>query len=115
LTTDQIPAEVARGYGISRSGNRALLTLSVHRKSDGGGTSAVDGTVTASAVNLTGQLKPITMREIREDLAIYYIGELAVNHAETLIYTVRVVPNGVTDPLSLRYQRQFYVEKGGAR
>ncbi|MYF70586.1 MAG: DUF4426 domain-containing protein, partial [Proteobacteria bacterium] len=35
LTTDQLPAEVAQRHGIVRSGNRAMLHVSILRKREG--------------------------------------------------------------------------------
>ena len=78
LNTDQLSPDIAREYGIVRSKSRALLNVSIHRKLEGGRTEAVTGAVSASAINLNGQLMTMTLREIREDTAIYYIGELAV-------------------------------------
>ena len=64
----------------------------------------------ATAVNLSGQLRNVLLREITEADAIYYIGEVEVADAETLIYTINVMPAESTTPLSLRYQRQYFVD-----
>jgi hypothetical protein len=78
LLTDQLSPDIASEYGIVRSKSRALLNVSVHRKLDNGLSEAVTGAVSASAINLNGQLKTMALREVREETAIYYIGELAV-------------------------------------
>jgi hypothetical protein len=109
MTSDLTPA-VASQYGIVRSDTRAMLTISVHKKEDGAGTRAVTGDVNATAVNLSGQLRNVLLREIPEDDAIYYIGEVEVSDGETLIYTVDVTPVEESSPLSLRYQRQYFVD-----
>ena len=70
-STDQLPPEVAREYNIVRSPNRAMLNVSVLDKSTN---KAVTANVTVKTVNLTGQLKNVTMRKIEEQDAIYYIG-----------------------------------------
>lgn len=110
LLTDELDAGIAGEYGIVRSNNRALLTFSVHRKEENGVTSAVQSQVSSSAVNMTGQLKTVLLREISEDEAIYYIGELDVIHGETLIYTINATPHGESDRLTLRYQKQFFAD-----
>jgi hypothetical protein len=110
LGTDKLSPEVASEYGIVRSKSRALLNVSIHRRLDGGGTEAVGGVVKASATNLNGQLKNMTLREIREDAAIYYVGELAVTDGEVLIYTVEATPEGASSPLTVRFQKQFFVD-----
>lgn len=111
LNTDQLSPEIAREYGIVRSKSRALLNVSIHRKLEGGRTEAVTGAVSASAINLNGQLMTMTLREIREDTAIYYIGELAVTDGEVLIYTIDVTPANDPSRFTVRFKKQFFVEE----
>jgi hypothetical protein len=111
LNTDMLSPEIAREYGIVRSKSRALLNVSIHRKQDGGPTQAVTGAVSASAINLNGQLKTMTLREIREDTAIYYIGELAITDGEVLIYTIDATPSNDPSRFTVRFKKQFFVEQ----
>ena len=107
-TTDQLPTAVARQYNIVRSKNRAMLNVSVLRKADN---IPVKATVTVRTVNLTGQLKSVTMREHEEPgdiLAIYYIGDTTVANRETLVFDIIVKPNGVDTASELRFKREFY-------
>jgi hypothetical protein len=110
LTTDQLHAEVAQQYGIVRSNNRAMLNVSILRKDDGGLPQAVSGQVTVAANNLTGQLKSVPIREVREQEAIYYIGEYGIVNGETLIFSIDVTPIDEIVPLSVRYMKQFFVD-----
>ena len=107
LTTDQLPPEVARAYNIVRSPNRAMLNVSVLRAADN---KPVEATVSVKTVNLTGQLKNVTMRQITEQDAIYYIGETPVANRETLIFDISVMPDGVNTPSEVRFKRQFYTD-----
>ena len=111
LTTDRLTADVAREYNVVRSPSTALITLSVHHKQDDGTPVAVTGTHSATAVNLSGQLRAVLLREIVEEEAVYYIGELPVTNEETLTYSIDFTPEGETEPLSLRFQRQFFVDE----
>jgi hypothetical protein len=111
-STDQLPPAVAREYNIVRSKNRAMLNVSVIRKSDS--TPAI-ADVTVNTVNLTGQLKNITMREIREGqeggdeaVAIYYIGDTTVANREVLVFDISVKPDGEETTSKVRFKRQFY-------
>jgi quinol monooxygenase YgiN len=54
------------------------------RKEDCSLPQPVSGQVTVAANNLTGQLKSVALREIREQEAIYYIGEYGIANGETL-------------------------------
>lgn len=111
LNTDQLSPDIAREYGIVRSKSRALLNVSIHRKLAGGQTEAVTGAVSASAINLNGQLMTMTLREVREDTAIYYIGELAITNGEVLIYTIDATPANDQSVFTVRFKKQFFVEE----
>ena len=109
-STDQLPPEVARAYNIVRSKNRAMLNVSIIRKSDN---TPVVAAVTVKATNLTGQLKNVTMRKIEEpgdSAAIYYVGDTAVANLETLIFDIGVTPEGEDELSEVRFTRQFYVD-----
>jgi len=107
LSTDQLPPDIARAYNILRSKNRAMLNVSVIRKSD---STPVPAKVDVKTVNLTGQLKNVTMRQINEQEAIYYIGETAVANRETLVFDISVIPEGSTRASEVRFKREFYTD-----
>ena len=109
-STDQLPTEIARAYNIVRSKNRAMLNVSVLEEATN---TPVPAIVTVKTQNLTGQLKNVTMREIREpgDIeAIYYIGETPVANRETLIFDISVTPEGKSTSSNVRFKRQFYTD-----
>ena len=110
LTTSQLTPDIAREYSIVRSENRALLNVSILRKLPDGGLQPVSGAVAASAVNLTGQLKNLLVREIREAEAIYYIAEIPVTNGETLIFTVDATPQNEASRFTVRFQKQFFTD-----
>ena len=109
FTTDQLPPEIARTYNIVRSQDRAMLNLSVISKEI---SASVPAQVEVKTVNLTGQLKNVTMRRIDEQAAIYYIGETAVANRETLIFDITVTPEGVDRPSEFRFKREFFTDWG---
>ncbi len=109
LNTDQLSPDIAREYGIVRSKSRAMLNVSIHRKLPDGRTEAVTGAVSASAINLNGQLETMTLREIREDVAIYYVGELGITDGEVIIYTIDATPSNEPSRFTVRFKKQFFV------
>lgn len=109
-STTMLPAEVARAFGIRRSGNRAMLNISVLRRGDANGDSPVDAEVAVSATNLLGQGKTVSMRELREGEAIYYIGELTVANEEIVTFNISVRPAGADAPHELSFRQQFYTD-----
>lgn len=109
-STDQLPTEVARAYNIVRSKNRAMVNISIIRKSDN---MPVSGNVTVKTVNLTGQLKNVTIRKIEEPgdiVAIYYIGETPIANRETLVFDISITPQGATKTSNVRFKRQFFTD-----
>jgi len=107
LNSSLITPEVAKAYSIRRSDSRALINISVLKKSGG----AARADVTATGRNLTGQTRNVEMREIDEgDGAIYYIGELSVRNMETFDFTVLVTPEGNDKPYTVKFRQQFYTE-----
>lgn len=105
--TEQLPPEIAQTYNIVRSKNRAMLNVSVISEQSG---TSVPATVSVKTVNLTGQLKNVNMRKIQEQEAIYYIGETQISNRETLVFDIRVLPEGKADPAELRFKRDFYTD-----
>jgi hypothetical protein len=110
ISTDQLTPEVAKAYNIVRSKNRALLNVSIVKKVEGTTGQPVPGSVAALVANDTGQVKDANLREIREGDAVYYIADIAVSNAETLIFTVDATPINETSRFSVRFTRTFYGE-----
>ena len=112
-STDKLPPEIASAYNIVRSKNRAMLTVSIIRKADD---HSVPGEVTVKTVNLTEQLKNVTLRRIDEPGpagrpgAIYYIGVTPVANRETLKFDISVTPEGADEVSRVRFTRQFYTD-----
>jgi|SRR5690606_11419683 len=117
VPTTQIPPEAARSYRITRSPNRALLNIAVQKKGEAAN-QAVAAEVQASATNLTGQRRDLSVREVRDGGSIYYLAETGISHLETLNFEVAVLPAEASQPITLRFQQQFFTdavsaERGG--
>ena len=106
-STDQLPPEIASAYNIVRSKNRAMLNVSVLRESDN---VSVEADVQVKTVNLTGQLKSVSMRKVPDQEAIYYIGETPVANRETLIFDITVTPEGASGAAEMRFKREFFTD-----
>lgn len=111
LTTDQLPTEVAQGYKISRSKNRAMMNVSI-REQQADGEMPITATVNVVAKNLSNQLKNVKLREIKETdpVAVYYIGELPVSNEETIVFDLDITPAGADKPVLLSYRQQFFTQ-----
>jgi hypothetical protein len=101
--------DIARAYGIQRSTNRVMLNVTILRKeADQAPRKPVEGRVTVDAYNLNGQLKNLEMRRVSEGEAIYYIGEVPISGTEILVFDISVVPSGETNPLKVKFKREFH-------
>jgi hypothetical protein len=94
VRTDFFDPQIAKAYGIKRSKNRALLTITVLKKRMGLASQPARAQVSAKAVNLSKQVKKLNVREIADGRAIYYIAEFPITNKETLDFTVQVTPEG---------------------
>ncbi|HPE79265.1 MAG TPA: DUF4426 domain-containing protein [Gammaproteobacteria bacterium] len=108
LTTDNLPSQVATAYGLQRSKNRALLNVSVIRDEPGTMGTPVHASIRAVARTLYGQIRPVELREIVEDKAIYYIADFPVAHRETLMFDFEIMPEGGRYPLRAHMRQEFF-------
>ena len=108
LTTDNLPTQVANAYGIQRSKSRALVNVAVIRNDPRGMGTPVHAQIRAIARTLYGQIRPIELREIVEEQAIYYIADFPVAHREVLYFDFEVLPAGGRYPLRAKMRQEFY-------
>lgn len=108
LTTDSLPVQVATAYNLERSKRRGLLNVSVLRDEPGTLGTPVRAEIRAVARTLYGQIRPLQLREIVEDQAIYYIADFPVAHREVLMFELEVLPEGGRYPLRARLRHEFY-------
>lgn len=110
VPTIDLSAEITSEHQIIRSKNRIMLLVNIRHATEGGLDEAVPGIVTATATNLTGQIRSLPTREIRESTTLYYIAETQIENGETLIFSVEATPEGLTEPFVVRFQKQFFVD-----
>lgn len=106
INTNFLDPEIAKTYGIKRSKNRAMLTISVLKKNIGLSSLPIVANITATAVNPSNQIKTISMREITDGGAIYYIGEFSISDKELLSFTIGVKPDD-NDKESFDFKQEF--------
>ena len=98
IPSNLLEPEVAAAYELVRSRNRGLLTVSVLR--DGAPVPA--STLRATAETLNNVLREITLQEIREGEAVYYVGTFPVAREELLRFEVHGAAAGTGFDLSFR-------------
>jgi hypothetical protein len=108
FTTATLTPEVAKVYGIQRSKVRGMLNVSIIKEKEGTTGESVAGTVNVSTVALTGQRAALPMREIKEQGAVYYIGEFPVHNEEKVNFIVKVTPEGAPETFLIKMEQQFF-------
>jgi len=109
MTSDGLTPEIAQSYGIVRSEELGLINLVVLQKSSEPGVDKpVQADVQVKTANLTGQLKDMDLREIQDDVSIYYVGTVSVENRETINFDFDIRPAGSDRTLLARFSHEFY-------
>jgi hypothetical protein len=106
--SDTISPEVAKQYDLARANNRVLINIAVLKKVLNTTGTPTPSKVTGHASNLTGQLKQLEFKTIKEGTAIYYIAETKISDGEFLKFDIKVIPEGETRPARLRFDKRFF-------
>jgi hypothetical protein len=110
VNTDFLTPEIARNYGIQRSKNRVLVTVSVLKGEMGVAGQPVAANIKAHATNLSDQTKSLNMREIRDGNAIYYIDTFSVTNEETVDIYIVAQPKSGGPKMDVKFRRQFFTK-----
>lgn len=109
IPTTDLSNRITQENNIVRSPNRIMLLVNVRRGTADGLDEAVPASVRASAANMSGQLRNLDMREIREETTLYYVSETQVQNGETLVFTIEATPEGTTEDLMMKFRKTFYI------
>ena len=106
--SDTISPEVAKQYGLARANNRVLINIAVLKKVLNTTGTPTASKVTGHASNLTGQLKQLEFKEIKEGTAVYYLAETKISDGEFLKFDIKITPEGETRAARLRFDKRFF-------
>jgi len=108
LSSTFLTPKIAKTYNIKRSRYNAFVNISVLDTLIDGNP-AVKASVTGKAVNLTGNTRQLTFKEVIEGDAIYYIAELPFRNDEK--FTIQVSATN-RDGLnsSIAFKQKFYAD-----
>ena len=110
FTTDNLTPSVARAYNIPRSKKRALLNISVLKKTLDGPSKPSRASVKGTSTSLSHQLRELSPLEISEKGTVYYIAETPMDNAGTLKYDLEITPEGETTTYKLSFHEQFFTD-----
>ncbi len=104
----ELTPDVAIANGITRSASRGLLNIAIRKKRGDGSDVAVRAAVSADALSFSGQRQILSLREVTEGDAIYYLAEARVVEGETLTFEISARPQGDVSVLQTRFQKAFF-------
>ena len=90
MPTAMLAPEVASRYGIARDDRTVMLLVAVRQGTEMQETS-LPATITATVTNLSGQRQPITLRELRSDDLLDYVGTVETSLPDTLRFDLTIV------------------------
>ena len=105
--SDTLSADVAKQYNLTRRSNRVILNIAVLKKVLNTTGTPTAAKVTGHVSNLTGQMKNLEFREIKEGTAIYYLAESKFTEGEFLKFDLKVTPDGEAQAARLKFDKKF--------
>jgi len=90
LNSTNLSPEIASQYGLQRSGRMALVNLSVLKQQPDGVATPVEADVSVQVRNLIGQAQDVELEVVREQNAIYHLGQVRIDDREMLWFDVTV-------------------------
>ncbi|WP_456445192.1 DUF4426 domain-containing protein [Thiolapillus sp.] len=106
--SSELAPDMASRYNIRRSPNRAVINISIIKDVPNTTGKAVTAQVKVMSHNLRGQVRNIPVREIKEQNAVYYIGEFLVENQESVTFTIEAIPSGTSKVLHASLKQQFF-------
>lgn len=106
MITANLDPQVAQQYDIQRSDHRGLVTVAVRRQGEDG-SEAVKADISATLVNMSAQRRDLTLREVDEGDAIYYLADFRIDPPETVKVEFRIRPEGGDQDLEFELSRTF--------
>ena len=106
--SDTISPDIAKQYGLTRANNRILINIAVLKKVMNTTGKPTSSKITGHASNLTGQLKQLEFKEIKEGTAIYYLADAKISDGEFLKFDIKITPEGETRAARLNFNKRFF-------
>lgn len=107
MQASSIDRRVATRYGISRSDDRAVITVAVSRQPPGSVPVPVEARISGIRRTLAGDAYALEFRAESEDGTVSYIAETDIPEHEPLSLEVEAQPTGSEARLTARITRRF--------
>jgi len=102
--------DIAQEYGLQRGKRRAMINVSVLKKSTDGKPVPVSALVQGKASNLLEQTQDMSFKKIDEGNAIYYIGQFGFSDDMQMRISLSVQPDPNKPAYDLQFEQKFYAD-----
>lgn len=112
LSSNFLTPEVAKLYGIPRSGSLGYLSISVLQKTATDPLHVpIDAKLTGTMRNLIGQSNVLEFRRVQEGKAIYFISTFRFDDGDMYNFDLDVTPdNAKQKTFDVKFSQRFYAE-----
>lgn len=110
MLTSDLDSEVARIYGIPRSGKRAFIMVNVRRLDDQGGSHSLSAQIEGTVSNLLGQVRNMKWQEVTEQDAVYSLSHFPITNRERTRFQLKIRPADSSQTLPLEFRQEFYTD-----
>lgn len=108
LASTFLDEDVAKQYQLIRSRSLGLINISVIKVDKDGQRKPVTASVQLAMSNEIRQTQFLTIHQVIERPAIYYLAQLQYREGEILTFDATIYPEGGMEPLKLRFTQNFY-------
>lgn len=105
-----ITPEVAKIYGLTRAGNRALVNISITREVDGKTSLGLPAKISGTATNLMQQQRTLEFKKISEGDATYYLADLRHTNEEVMNFVVELQVDSHSAPFKVSFTRNLHTD-----
>ncbi len=109
FNTSHLPASVAQTYNLVRGKNRALVNISLTKTGDGQTSLGLPAKVSVKTRNLMQQIQTLSVIEVDEGNAVYYLAPLRFYNEELLHFDVELHYEGER-PFKVTFNRTLYTD-----
>ncbi|WP_157954379.1 DUF4426 domain-containing protein [Saccharospirillum mangrovi] len=97
FNSTMLQPDIARQYNLTRGGRNAILNLSVLQQQPNGVATPVEAEVRVRVRDLLGQVRQLPLDVVREQNAIYHLGNVKILDREMLWFDIEVEIPGERD------------------
>ncbi|GAB3678779.1 DUF4426 domain-containing protein [Salinisphaera aquimarina] len=108
LNSTNIPASVAKDNGIERSGDTAVVMVTLQKPTRDAPLQAVPANVTGAARTLMGDKSPLTFRRVNSVGSVYSLATVKIADDQTLTFDLEVKAADGSATIPVTFNQTFY-------